>query len=140
VYKPNGFSAIGLSFLFIYKMYLWHIYVNRRTIRSRTITVVTFSGVFVRLHIISPFDGKIFTEYKIPRGERIYNVSENNISEFIKSHLYNKVVGEVTDLTSEIEHTCDITDIHIFPIWKIQEGNSIICLQKLNDLMFELLV
>ena len=125
--------------LYLYIMYLWHIYVNRRTIRSRTITVVTFSGVFGRLHIISPFDDKVFTEYKMPRKERVYNVSENNISEFIRSNLYNRVVGEVTDLTGYMD-MCDMIDIYTLPLWEFQEGNTITCLQKLNDLMFELLV
>jgi len=121
-------------------MYLWHIDVHRRRIRNRTITNITFSGVFAALHISSTFDDKVFTEYKIPRRGRVYNVSENNISEFIRSELYNKVVGEVTDLTSDMEHMCDMTDIHTFPIWKIQEGNTITCLQKLNDLMFDTLL
>ena len=120
-------------------MYLWDIHVSRRTIRNRTITVVTFSGVFGRLNIISPFDDQVFTEYKMPRKERVYNVSENNISEFIRSNLYNRVVGEVTDLTGYMD-MCDMTDIHTFPIWKIQEGNTITCLQKLNDLMFDTLL
>ena len=117
-------------------MYLWDIHVRRH----RTITSIKLSCVFTMLYISSPFDDKIFTEdYNIPTergGEKYsirFNVSENNISEFIKSQLYNKVVGEVTDLTSEIEHMCDMTDIYTFPSWKFY-GN-ITCLQKLNDLM-----
>jgi len=124
---------------------MWCIDVHRRGTRNRTITNISLSCVFSTLHISSPFDDKVFTEdYKIPtEGEEIYstrfNVSENNIAEFIRSQLYNKVVGEVTDITSEIEHMCDMTDIYTFPLWKIHR-NAITDLQKLNDLMFDTLL
>ena len=126
-------------------MYLWDIDVNLRGIRNRTIANMTFSLVLPSLRILTPFDDKVFEDNKIPTRwirEPLYtirfNVSENNISEFIRSQLYNKVVGEVTDLTSEIEHMCDMTDIYTFPSWKFY-GN-ITCLQKLNDLMFNTLL
>jgi len=131
--------------LFIYiKMYMWSIDVHRRGIRNRTITNITLSCVFSTLRISTPFDDKVFTEdYKIPtEGEEIYstrfNVYENNIAEFIRSQLYNKVVGERIEFISGIEHLIDMFDIYAFP-WG-GHVNTITGLQKINDLMFDTLL
>ena len=125
-------------------MYMWSIDVHRRGIRNRTITNITLSRVFSTLRVSTPFDDKVFTDYKIPTEvrEMIYNihfhVSENNIAEGIRSQLYNKVVGKSINFTSEIDHIIDVCDIYAFP-WG-GHVNTITGLRKINDLMFDTLL
>ena len=126
-------------------MYLWRIYVNLRGIRNRTIANMTFSLVLPSLRILTPFDDKVFEDNKIPkRGVRepLYNICfrdiSENIAEFIKSQLYNKVVGKSIDFIGEIDHIIDVCDINLLP-WG-GDVNAITCLQKINDLMFDTLL
>ena len=129
------------------KMYMWCIDVNRRgtsTNENRKRTICLYC-MFLTLRIESPFDDKIFIEdNKIPTEGNggLYNIKfhvyEYKIADLIRSLLSNKVMGGRPNFVSGIDHIIDVLDIYAFP-WGLYE-DTIDCLRRINDLMFDILL
>ena len=127
-------------------MYMWCIDVHcgRGANKNRKRTIDLYC-MFSTFYIASPFDDTIFTEdNKIATDSNggfytiRFHVYENNIAEFIRYLLFNRVVGQRHGLPSGIEHIIDVFDIYAFP-WEVYE-TTITGLRKINDLMFDTLI
>jgi len=118
---------------------------NGRGANKKQKRTIELYCMFLEVYIASSFDDTIFTEdNKIASDNNggfystRFNVYENNIANLIRTLLFNKVVGQRHGLVSGIENIIDVFDVYAFP-WEGYE-NAIMCLRRINDLMFDTLI
>ena len=137
-------------------MYLWGIYVKRcetNTNENQEWKIKLYcnlSGFYIDSliddMIFIPAEDWIIHEKRKTTGEEeeyikiVFRVYENNLAKLINVLMRNRVVEFCHYLTNNINHIIDGRDIYMYPSIRHRYKDVLSYLQKINDLMFALLV